>query len=317
MNPNTHPDPSSVMKHIALTLLLAVATLSAREWTSSDGRKIQADFISASGTDVTLKLLPNGQVMTFAQSRLSAGDQAFIREQAAKPAGPAKALEGPYANLITGDWALSEFKNLPFAIYGAKDLSAAQTYPLILALHGRSPNAENGKQVGGWMKSFTTEAHYAKNPCIIVAPLGYQPYGGEGTAWNNAPGTEALALVKELLKSLPIDKTRVYCVGYSMGGFGTCHLINSEPRLFAAGVAVAGCTGPDTAGTFKKVPLWLFHAADDPRVEVKYSRDLYEELKRDKDCKYTEYPTGGHGIVGKVFETEEMHEWLFSHPLKK
>ena len=102
-----------------------------------------------------------------------------------------------------------------------------------------------------------------------------------------------------------------------MGGFGTCHLINSEPRLFAAGVAVAGCTGPDTAKTFKKVPLWLFHAADDNNVPVKYSRDLAEGLKREPDCKFTEYPDGGHGIVGKVFEEEEMHTWLFAKGVTK
>jgi len=119
------------------------------------------------------------------------------------------------------------------------------------------------------------------------------------------------------LSPLPIDKARLYCVGYSMGGFGTYHLINTEPRLFAAGVAVAGCTGPETASTFKKVPLWLFHAADDAVVDVKYSRALAEALKRAKDCKYTEYPTGGHGVVGKAFENEEMHTWLFAKGVEK
>ena len=74
---------------------------------------------------------------------------------------------------------------------------------------------------------------------------------------------------------------------------------------------------PETAGTFKKVPLWLFHAADDATVEVDYSRKLAEELKRDKDCKYTEYPTGGHGIIGKVFEEEPLYEWLFAKGVKK
>jgi predicted peptidase len=298
-----------------LSALLLIVTLSAeaREWTSSDGKKLQADFVSASATHVTLKIA--GKDTQVPLSRLSAADQAFVKQQGEAPAA-AKKIEGEFAALLTGDWALSKHKNLPFALYGAKELDAAKKYPLILALHGRSQNDENGKQVGGWMKSFTTEARYAKNPCIILAPLGYQPFGGTGSAWNSQPGEEAIDLVKELLKSLPIDKERVYCVGYSMGGFGTCHLINTETRLFAAGVAVAGCTGPETAGTFKKVPLWLFHAADDQTVEVKYSRDLWEALKRDKECKYTEYPTGGHGIPGKVFEEATLHEWLFAKGVK-
>ncbi|MDP1590078.1 MAG: prolyl oligopeptidase family serine peptidase [Prosthecobacter sp.] len=294
---------------ILLVVLLSLAPSSAREWTASDGRKLQADFVSATTTQVTLKIA--GKDTPVPLNRLSAADQAFVKEQMSKPVA-AKKIEGPFAELITGDWALSKHKDLPFALYASKDLDASKSYPLILVLHGKSQNNENGPQVGGWMKSFAKEDRYTKNPCIIAAPLCYQPYGGTGGGWSDKPGEEAVSLVKELLKSLPIDKERVYCVGYSMGGFGTCRLINNEPRLFAAGVAVAGCTGPETAGTFKKVPLWLFHAADDATVEVKYSRDLAEALKRDKECKYTEYPTGGHGIVGKVFEEEEMHTWLFA-----
>lgn len=310
------------MKTLTIVITLAMCAMAgAREWTSADGRKLEADFVSASGDMVVLRRASDGQIFKLPTSRLSPEDQVFIAAQGtssgtvpapATVTASAKPIGGPYAQFITGDWALSQFKDLPFALYGAKDLNAAQTYPLILALHGRSQNNDNGKQVGGWMKSFTKDERYQKHPCIIVAPLGYQPYGGSGTAWNEQPGTEALALVKDLIKNLPVDKTRVYCVGYSMGGFGTCYLINADPRLFAAGVAVAGCTGPDTANTFKKVPLWLFHAADDATVPVDYSRSLFALLKRDKECKFTEYPTGGHGIVGKVFEEEEMHEWLFA-----
>lgn len=303
---------------------LLVISCQAREWTALDGRKLQADFVSATATQVTLKRSTDGQVFPLEISRLSVADQNWIKEHssATTPSpvastGSGMHLSGPFSALATGDWALSKHGNLPFAFYASKDLDAAKSYPLILALHGRSQNDENGKQVGGWMKSFTKEERYKRHPCIIVAPLGYQPFGGTGSAWNSVPGQESMALVIELIKSLPIDKERVFCVGYSMGGFGTCHLIHSQPRLFAAGVAVAGCTGPDTADTFKKVPLWLFHAADDATVPVTSSQELWAELKRNKECQYTEYPTGGHGIVGKVFEEESLHEWLFSKGINK
>jgi predicted peptidase len=82
--------------------------------------------------------------------------------------------------------------------------------------------------------------------------------------------------------------------------------------LFTAGVAVSGCTGVDTTDTFKRRPLWLFHAAHDPTVDVKYSRDFAKALERSKVFKYTEYPEGGHGIAGKVFDTPEVTTWLFS-----
>lgn len=303
---------------LLIPVLLATSALSAREWTSAEGQKLNADFVSATDTTVTLKLA-NGRVSTLPLSRLSAADNAWIAEQSggSPSAAPGKPMEGPYASLINGDWALSEYKGLPFAIYGSKDLSAAKKYPLVLALHGKSQNNENGKQVGGWMKTFAKEENYKARPCIVVAPLCYQPFGGTGAGWYDKPGTQAVALVKELMKSLPIDKERIYITGHSMGGFGTCHLINTEPRLFAAGIAMSGCTGPETAGNLKKVPLWLFHAADDATVDVKGARDLAAALKRDKTFKYTEYETGGHGIPPKVYDDPATHEWLFAQGGKK
>jgi dipeptidyl aminopeptidase/acylaminoacyl peptidase len=319
------------MKRLFALLAFAFlsSSVSARTWTSLDGRKLEADMVSATDTSVTI-VTAAGKTFTIPLDKLSDADRAYAKSAAPPPAGakpttpatptpaaaatgPHKPIEGPYAALITGDWALSKHDDLPFALYASKELSAAQKYPLVLALHGKSQNDENGKQVGGWMKTFTKTENYAANPCIIVAPLCYQPFGGTGSGWYDKPGTEAVDLVKKLMKSLPIDEKRVYIIGYSMGGFGTCHLMNAEPRLFTAGVAVAGCTGVETANTFKKRPLWLFHAKDDATVPVTGSQALAKALERaDKTFKYTEYPTGGHGIIGKVFDDPEVHKWLFS-----
>jgi dienelactone hydrolase len=321
------------MKRILIFLCLGClsASLWARTWTSSDGRTLEADFVSAAGGEVTLKRATDGLTFTLPLAKLSAEDQEWVKIELAAPkagfgampkpapaaappaaAAPAKPIEGPFAALVTGDWALSEEGGLPFALYAGKELSAAQKYPLVLALHGKSQNNENGKQVGGFIKSFAKPDNYAARPCIIVAPLCYQPYGGGGGGWSDKPGTQTVDLLKKLIKSLPVDDKRIYVVGYSMGGFGTCHLMNTEQRLFTAGVAIAGCTGTSTADSFKRKPLWLFHAADDAVVPVSYSRDLAKALERSKTFKYTEYPDGGHGIPGKVFDNPEVHTWLFS-----
>ena len=297
-------------------LLVICASLTAREWTATDGRKLQADFVSSANGQVTLKRATDGQTFTLPLSRLSATDNTWIAEQGKGGVSPGKPLTGPFADLVKGDWALSNYKGLPFAFWASSDLDASKKHPLVLCLHGKSPNDENGKQVGGWMKSFAKPENQKERPCIIVSPLCYQPFGATGAGWYDRPGQQTLALVKELIKELPVDKDRIYIAGHSMGGFGTCHLINSEPKLFAAGVPMAGCTGPDTAASFKKTPIWIHHAADDNAVEVKCSRDLAEALKRVKECQYTEYPDGGHGIPGKVFDDVKVHEWLFSHGVK-
>ncbi|QIF04452.1 prolyl oligopeptidase family serine peptidase [Roseimicrobium sp. ORNL1] len=310
---------------IALLTAMGLPMLaSARTWTAADGRKLEADLVSATAAAVTVKNAA-GQTFTIPLERLSEEDRKWVQSNgatppAAKPGAPAsptanaphKPIEGTYASLVTGDWALSKHEDLPFALYASKELSASQKYPLVLALHGKSQNDENGKQVNGWMKSFTKTENYAAHPCIILAPLCYQPFGGTGAGWYDKPGTEAVDLVKKLIKSLPIDEKRIYVIGHSMGGFGTCHLMNAEPRLFTAGVAVSGCSGPETANTFKKRPLWIFHAVDDEVVKVSVSQTLAKALERsEKTFKYTEFPTGGHGIATKVFDDPEVHKWLF------
>jgi predicted peptidase len=227
-------------------------------------------------------------------------------------AGAQKPIGGPYASLITGAWALSEFNGLPFALYAGKDLDAAQKYPLVLALHGKSSNNENGKQAGGWMNNFVKPTRYQSNPCIVVAPLCYQPYGATGLGWADKPGEQTIALVRALMKSLPVDPKRIYIVGHSMGGFGVCHLMAREPMLFAAGVPVSGYGGAADEARLVRKPLWLFHATDDQTVPVAGARDFAKLFGRAKTFKYTEYPDGGHGIPGRVFDDEEVQKWLFS-----
>lgn len=294
-------------------LVFCIATsLHARTWTATDGRSLEADFVSATGTEVTLKRTSDGKVFTLPISRLSDEDQKFISEKSSsetpEPADPAP-IEGEYAHLITGDWVLAEHKKLPYAFYGGEGLDGAKKYPLIISLHGKSQNDENGKQIG-FARKFAAEDNYAERPCLILAPLCYQPFGGTGGGWNDAPGDETLDLVKKLVKNLPVvDPDRIYVIGYSMGGFGTWHFLKSEPRMFAAGVPIAGYSSG--VGKLRSMPIWSFHGAEDEVVKVDGARACAKELKRSKVFKYTEFPDEGHGIPGKVVGDEEVHRWLF------
>lgn len=301
---------------LSFLLSFVVSRAAAREWQSADGKKLEAEFVSSDAETVTLAR-PNGQKFTIPLSRLADIDQSWIRLQKDAPKAEAKAnpITGPYAALITGDWKTSDSDGLNFAIYGSKSLDASLKYPLVLALHGKSKNEENGKQVGGWMKSFTKQENYSVRPCFIVAPLSAQPEAGEGVGWNGQQVDQVIKLVKTLVKELPVDPKRIYIVGHSMGGYGTCHVMGSEPRLFAAAIPVAGVSQDDVSNLARK-PIWMFHAADDTLVPVAGAREFAESMKQDKLFKFTESPTGGHGVVEKVFADAATHQWLFDQRLK-
>jgi dienelactone hydrolase len=287
----------------------------ARTWTSTDGKAIEAEFVSATEKEVTIKRA-DGKSFTLPLTRLSDDDRAWIAENkdkamAADTGEEAAPIEGPFADLVTGDWAMSEYEGLPFAFFGGKELDGGKKYPLLLTLHGKSDNNENGKQIG-FARKFASGDNYSERPCFIVAPLCYQPFGATGGGWSKEPGDKAIELVEALIEALPIDENRIYVVGYSMGGFGTCHVMAKEPKLFTAGVPVAGYGYGGQADDLKREPIWLFQAEDDNTVGVEGARSFAEALKRSDVFKYTEYPDGGHGIIGRVIDDQAMHEWLFS-----
>ncbi|MDB4354001.1 prolyl oligopeptidase family serine peptidase [Akkermansiaceae bacterium] len=302
------------MKTILLIFALSLLIAPARTWTSTDGKPLEAAFVSATATEVTLKRDKDGRIFTLPLNRLIEADRTFIKEEA-KPEEPEPTeLEGEYAHLIKGDWVLAEHGKLPYAFYGGGEINGSSKVPLVISLHGKSNNDENGKQIG-FAKKFAQDGNYKERPCLILAPLCYQPHGATGGGWDDAPGEETLSLVKDLLKKLPIiDEKRVYVLGYSMGGFGTWHFLKEEPKIFAAGVPIAG--GANGVGKLRSMPIWSFHGAKDDVVGPASARSCADELKRSKVFKYTEYPDAGHGIVGTVMDDPELHKWLFEQAKK-
>ena len=279
-----------------ILLGMILSPLQARSWTSVRWHcKLEAEFISATATEVTLKRDQGRQDLYDSRCHVFLkADQAFVKEKLGqlKPSG-GKPITGEYAKLISGDWELAQYKDLPYAFYGAKDLDGSQkNIPLVVVLHGKSSNNENGKQIS-FARRFAESGNYEKRPCLIFSPLCYQPHGATGGGWDDAPGEEALELIKDFVKELPVvDPDRVYVIGYSMGGFGTWHFLKNEPRLFARRGSRGGILPAASANC---VPCRSGHFTE-PRTMSSRSTvpgTAAEELKRSKVFKYTEYPGGG------------------------
>ncbi len=295
----------------------------ARTWTSSDGRTVEGDFVSATATTVTVKL-GTGKSVPIELTKLSQADRDFVAEQApapgtapAKPAaaGPAKApaaIAGPYAEHITGEWKEIESKSgLKFMFFAGKNLDASKKYPLVLYLHGKGNNVLN-KSALAFAGACAKPANYEKNPCFIVAPQCPDENGWQGNTGANLQKT-----LKDILKNLPIDDKRLYLVGYSMGAYGTFALLNEQPKTFAAGIPVAGGISETAARNLRRIPLWIFHGEKDDVVKPDQSRAIAKALEKLKaPVKYTEFPGQGHGIIGKVNDDPEVHKWLFEQKQK-
>ena len=172
-------------------------------------------------------------------------------------------------------------------------------WPLVIFLHGVG---EIGTDVS-ILKKVGLPKVVAGKQFVMVAPQC------TATWWN----TDVLQkLYKELLEKYHVDTTRIYLTGLSMGGYGTWNWAQASPQKFAAIVPICGAGTPSQACVLKNMPIWAFHNANDPTVNVAGSRDMVNALKAcgSSLVKCTENATGGHDAWTKAYADSALYTWL-------
>ena len=307
----------AAMKGLFSIILLALASSLAqaemREWKTADESKtLVAEYVSSNEGRVTIRRKRDRRTFTLDLSSLSEKDREYVRMREENPDGgdPAEAgdADGEFAKLITGDWERTEGHGLKYRIFGARKLRKGKGagYPLVVYLHGRGGDVMTPEEPWG-ARAFTRDDNYRSRTCFVISPQNPDQRG-----WIGAKADGVIEIVKELLKKLPIDPKRVYLTGYSMGGYGTFQLLSQEPRMWAAAVPVAGGGNPGAVREYRKVPIWVFHGAEDKVVPVSQSQVMVEALKEVRSgVKYTEFAGAGHGVADRVYDDEKVHEWIF------
>ena len=117
------------------------------------------------------------------------------------------------------------------------------------------------------------------NRWIVAYPNGERGAGGLfPTDWNaglccGAAGRENIddvgfisAMMAQISSKLPVDKTRIYVVGFSDGGRMAHHLACVMAARIAAIGVVSGSMKDDHCAPAKSVPLIAIHGTGDPTV---------------------------------------------------
>jgi predicted esterase len=185
-----------------------------------------------------------------------------------------------------------------------KDTVGSQL-PLIIFLHGKSLSGSDLNRVRRYGPIHAVERN-KHIPAIIAAP---QVSG----SWNPS---KVLDVLNYVVRNYDVDTNRIYVVGMSLGGFGTLDFVGSYPDKVAAAMAFCGGTTLKSYGRLSEVPLWIVHGTGDRAVSVEKSRRIVETLRRDYSDSlliYTEIPGMGHGAPAKLFYSDVVYEWLFSH----
>jgi len=203
--------------------------------------------------------------------------------------------------------------------------------PLILFLHGAGESGTNNvAQVNGNIDNLLAEAK--RRNAFLYAP---QTNGG----WSSATITgRVMTMIDQALADRPVDGTRLYVTGLSMGGGGTWNMLDRYGARFAAAVPICAVSPATGFAPLRLIDdaIWGFHARNDTVVSYLTTRNVVHSILTAAqqplpsypptpvmtdftfvspalDLRYTEYRTGGHGIWGRVYNTPPMYEWLFAH----
>ena len=145
----------------------------------------------------------------------------------------------------------------------SKKTDASQKYPLVIFLHDASCAGQEDTYTlrqGLGAVVWATLEEQAKHPCIVVAPQ-YDEVVVDDDYHQTAAVESTADLISDILTQYPVDTTRVYITGQSMGCMMTYLLMSKYPSLFAAGYLVAGHWRASDVAPMSKKPLWLISSA--------------------------------------------------------
>jgi len=199
----------------------------------------------------------------------------------------------------------------PYRLYVPPTYDPEKQYPLVLFLHGAGEKGtDNVRQINGNIDNLFNHVKMPQYESLLVAP---QAAGW----WGGAETDRANKIVELLQTQYNIHPDQVFCTGLSMGGGGTWEMASHHTSTYNVFVPICG-TGTFTQYADRMVdyPIWAFHAADDTTVSVAYTRGMILAIREaGGNPLYTEYVSGGHGIWGRVYATEELYEWMYDFPV--
>ncbi|MFN2412989.1 MAG: prolyl oligopeptidase family serine peptidase [Pyrinomonadaceae bacterium] len=220
-----------------------------------------------------------------------------------------------------------------YRIYSPPKRVPNEKIPVILYLHGSGARGDdNQSQLGIWPE------YLAENPGRFSFVIVF-PQCRSGALWSGEMNRQALAALDATVNEIDGDESRLYLVGYSMGGNGTWQNGLIHSGKFAALVPIAGyvasqtalpeevlatlppklrlaAVSPDPYKVFAEgigsTAVWVFHGSEDDAVPVAESRRVFDALKAsgNQNVRYTEYEGVGHGLLSRVFREPGLFEWL-------
>jgi len=216
-------------------------------------------------------------------------------------------------------------QTMQYRLFMPRNYDPAKKYPLLLSLHGAGERGDdNLAQLCFWVAGWMDEAVQMEHPCILLmpqCPAGQQwvdtPWDRGSYSFSKIPISRSLKLAKEIFDEVvqkkSVDRSRIYVMGASMGGYGTWNFVMRYPELVAAAVPMCGAGDPVMAGTIKNIPIWAFHGDADPVVPPCGSQEMIDAIQRagGTSVRLTMYQGVKHDCYLKALKEQKLVDWIF------
>jgi len=198
------------------------------------------------------------------------------------------------------------FESLHYLIRYPDGYRETKRHPAILLLHGAGGRGSD-LDLLKTNPYFQITDNYLDFPFITFAPQCHKD------TWFDLFET-LIRFAEAIAARADVDRTQIYVMGASMGGFATWQLGMSCPDLFAAIVPICGGGMYWNAGRLKDVPVWAFHGKLDDTVYVEESEKMTDWVRRyGGDPKLTVYPENGHNAWSDTYGNKAVFDWLLEH----
>ena len=205
-------------------------------------------------------------------------------------------------------WNSDVYYNFPYVKYLPKNFNEGEKYPLVFFLHGAGERGDDPDVAvrHGYMKYVREEGR--QYPFIFIAPqCPKRKYWGCYTE-------SLLAFLDYVCETLPIDRTRIYLTGLSMGGTGSWMLAMADPDRFAAVVPICGSGICWNAECLKNLPIYAYHGDADPVVPVHESVSMVSQVNKKGGNAQLKILSGvGHNAWEIAYQDDELLNWMLKH----
>lgn len=241
-----------------------------------------------------------------------------------------------------------------YRLYAPDTSTPGQTFPIVLALHGVGERGDNNTaQLVNGVINWANDRYQTVNPSFVLAPQCPSSETWVDASWSTGVYTltpsistslgTVVALLDSLVGVLPVDTSRQYVTGLSMGGMGTWDLMMRFPQRWAAAVPVCGAVDTTMYTSVSALPIWTYHGSADGVVPPLGTRRTMFNLALDGNpvvfpfcavgvpsCTeltrpelsavadtatllYSELDGVGHSAWNYAYADSVMFRWIFQH----